>query len=485
MELIKETRSKFVVKVSRPVKVDIDGVRADGDTIDFFKTHYKTLEDCQKWVEAYSKGEGFIPRSRVAKGFENVHTKAVKVTDDVWTKMSRFMVAPGEFTPDDFAVFKSQLANTAPDRDGQRFSLDFLKSLQKSIIGKSKLTGHDHSTTGEGRFFDAEIEKLSVDEFVETLDFVPDRNFLKKLGKIETEEGGVHWLLTQYYMPKTMEREINAIKSGIKGHFMSIGFAPPQGPIAIKEGGEGEILYHEWQNAKDFEVEAIEGSDVYLGAQYGAGNRKSYKDATDIPAISVDEEKSAESDDSLDPQTDDQSVNNINTANSEVKMKFELKSLDLAAELEVQDEQKETIENAFAIIEAKVTSMVDEHAQEIATKEAELDEVQKSVDGLKAEIEAQKAESVRAKAFREDVENFVLKAQYALKQFAFEEIEAKRAALAGKTDAELFEIRKGLTAELAKQPKFNAGQLSPDYNFDDGGQPAEKKLQYQAPYVLD
>ena len=80
MELQKETRSRFFVKVEQPIKVDIDGVRADGDVIEFWKSGaaltFKSLEDCQKWFDQYKENNfDFVPMQRVSKSFEDVQTK--------------------------------------------------------------------------------------------------------------------------------------------------------------------------------------------------------------------------------------------------------------------------------------------------------------------------------------------------------------------------------------------------------------------------
>lgn len=480
MELERETRSRYYIKIDKPTKVNIDGVKADGDTVEFFKTHYKTFDDCKKWLDQYSKSGGFIPMSRVAKGLDNVHTKAVKITSDIWDKMTKYMVSPDEYSPADFVVFQNQLANTAPDRDGQRFSVDYLKSFKKSIVGKSKLNGHDHTATGEGRFFDAEVEKLSVDDFIETLDFVPDKQFIKKLGKIEKNEGGIHWLLTKYYMPVTNEKEINDIKTGIKGHFMSIGFAPPQGPIAVKDdGGKDEILWYEWQNTKDFEVEAIEGSDVYLGAQYGAGNRKSYKDGADIPAISVDDEDSAQSDEPLNPQTDE-SGKTLNIK-KETKMNVKIKSL--AIDLEI--ENQEAAEKAFADVDEKIIAMQNDlkaAEENLAAEKKNVEQANEKIAELGKSIESASVVAENYKTLREDIENWILKVRVGLGQLKFVELEAERKKLAEKTIAELFEIRKSVTDDLAKKPGFNAAQLSIDYEEP---KTDKKELRFTAPFTLD
>lgn len=498
MELQKETRRRFYVKVDNPVRVDIDGVHADGDVIEFCKEGaehtFKTFEDCQKWIEQFQKNKNeFAPLSRVSKNFDNLKTKAVKVNDDLWSKMTPFMIAPDDFEQSDFVIFQNQLANTAPDRDGERFSLGFLKSLGKSIVGRSKISDHNRTGNSEGRFFDAQIEKLSADEFVQTLDFVPDRQFIKKLKAIEEQEGGIHWLITKYYMIiEGNEKMVNDIKAGIKGRFMSIGFAPPQGPIAVKDKNGESVLYYEWSNTKDYEVEAIEASDVFLGAQYGAGNRKSYKDSSDIPVIdSVEIEISAESEGLQNPQKTDDDEKSTNSANSEVKtMKFEVKALEFEADVDIQEEHQEAIEKAFADVESKVSEMVDSHEKAIQEKADEIKSVQKERDDLKAVIGDETKESIEkakneAKTLRDDLENWILKAQYALKQFNFDEKEAKQAVLAEKTLDELFELRKTVTAELSKKEGFNAAQLSSDFDFEQEKKDEPKKVINYSAYKLD
>jgi len=493
MILQKESSRFYYFKVDEKVDLDVDGIKSDGKIIKFpkessrngarFQRAFKSADQCTAWFNQYKANDmNFVPMQKVAKDIPHVSQKAISVTDTMWEKMKQFMVVPDDFTKDDFVVFESQLANTAPDRDAERFTKAFLKSLMKTIIGKSKLTAHEHYTVGEGVFFDSTVEKYSVDEFVQTLENVPDKEFLYKLNKIADAEGGLYWGVTKYYMNKEIHADkITRIKTG-EAAPMSIGFRAPQAPIAVKDERDSETtLFWEWDNAKDFEAEAIEGSDVYLGAQYGARNRKDFQSGNDPDDKNNQSAKTG--------NTDAGEVKTKKT-NEVKRMKFQIKSLDWEKEIDVPEDNQEAIEKAFADIETSAAEVNEDlkqkntdliAAQETIKNVKEVFGDEYTVDGLKDAKE--KAESF--KTLREDLENFLLKSMHALGQIKFDEKETKLTELQSKTLEELFDVRKTVTAELAKAKNFNAAQLSPDFKEEDVKKEEKHEILNQTPYTLD
>ena len=200
--------------------------------------------------------------------------KAMDLSDADFEVMRTFMVNPERFEKDQFKTYTAYLAHNFVDRDGERFSLPVLKSFVKSLPGRALLIGHDWGTPGEGRFYKAHLEKMSVDETVEFAGKVTEKDFKETLTKIEKKDGGLYWLVTDYYILSSDVEKVDKIDSGIMKD-MSIGFRSPVLEEIRDEKGEN-VLWYEYQNAEKREAEALEGSLVFLGAQNGASTRKEF-----------------------------------------------------------------------------------------------------------------------------------------------------------------------------------------------------------------
>lgn len=129
-------------------------------------------------------------------------------------------------------TFEIYLANDQPDRDRERFPPEVLLGLAGTLVGKSFLFNHERDSYGRGRFYRAELRT----------------------------EGEVTWLVGLVYLLRMRQEALIADLEGGIARFVSIGFlADP--PIPIKG-----LPYREYRPP----VEALEGSLVWLGAQYEA-----------------------------------------------------------------------------------------------------------------------------------------------------------------------------------------------------------------------
>jgi len=140
------------------------------------------------------------------------------------------------------------------DRDHERFSDEVLAQFARTIVGKSLLVGHRHDSTPEGLFYRAEV--------------VP-------------RTGAASALQAGFYMIKTEGNEhIRTLMDGGVIRYTSIGFRCDKllcdlcgrnklreaCPHALGLAYNGVTATATWAG----EAEALEGSLVYLGSQYGA-----------------------------------------------------------------------------------------------------------------------------------------------------------------------------------------------------------------------
>jgi hypothetical protein len=198
------------------------------------------------------------------KQFE-AHHKAVTPADPDMEMIRRYAMASTQ--PDDLAVWQHRLANDQVDRDHERFPLAYLQRFAETLPGKSLMIGHDYTQSPAGRYFDASV--------------VPD-----------AETGG-HVLMARFYT--RADAPISAdIAAGIARE-ASIGFIPAtdeqgrtamtcdlcgQPPYALNDKGDylcPHLIGREYEGrtcsyayaGDTSKVEAVEGSEVWLGAQYG------------------------------------------------------------------------------------------------------------------------------------------------------------------------------------------------------------------------
>jgi len=184
------------------------------------------------------------------------------------------------FSAEELLVGQLRLCNNAIDRDQERYSEECMDWFVKTIVRKTFLLSHDKhdiSKSAIGKFFDAEIEKVPLDQAKAEI----DENLTLPQGKTE-----VWFLCPWFYIPKAGvdPKDLAKIESGIYD-FASIGYrcqqlVPVYGPTG------GEILFYEYRGKS----EATEGSLVYLGAQYGVGMKEFFENGPGKPGL-VDRRK--------------------------------------------------------------------------------------------------------------------------------------------------------------------------------------------------
>lgn len=175
-------------------------------------------------------------------------------------------------TADQIYVRKIRLANDRVDRDFERFSRGVLNKFSDTLPGKSVLIGHEHHSAPIGRFYDAKVAR--------------------------DKATGTAWLEGKWYAPITAQNEHDrkSIDAGVWS-YTSIGF--------MWDAVECDICKQDYRSMKcshllgtDYPVDqvsgdmppiasdsgktvtatatykgdaqAVEGSIVYLGAQYDA-----------------------------------------------------------------------------------------------------------------------------------------------------------------------------------------------------------------------
>lgn len=162
------------------------------------------------------------------------------------------------------------VAHNAIDRDNECFPVDVLSAFAASLPGKGLHIRHptewDGDTgPGKGRWFDAEVVRMSHDE-ARTLMRAPDLRW-------PPGEPDAALLMGSAFLAVTagnadLRDEIDA---GIAGD-VSIGFTAAW-PEPVKDAANNELTTRQW----GLPAEALEGSLVWLGAQPGARAVKSAK----------------------------------------------------------------------------------------------------------------------------------------------------------------------------------------------------------------
>jgi hypothetical protein len=209
--------------------------------------------------------EGFNMEAK-KKEFKGLFKAATTAgIDEQLAKINHFTRRP--YAAEELYIGQMRLANNCIDRDNERYSESILKEFAKTVIRKSLLLDHDRRLSAAiGKFFDCEIEKISLAQAI------------KETGELLRLPEGikeVHFLAPWFYIPKEAVENtlLSKLEAGICD-FVSIGFRAEM-PIPVTDTF-GTIAYHEYRG----KGEVTEGSIVYLGAQYGA-SFKAYGDNKD------------------------------------------------------------------------------------------------------------------------------------------------------------------------------------------------------------
>lgn len=213
----------------------------------------------------------------IQKAFQTSHEKVAASDAALAVINAKFAVEP--VTADDVFIGRMKLANTRVDRSHEKFPVEYLQRFAETLPGKAVLIGHDKSQAPRGRFYAAEVAKA---------------------------EDGEHELYASYYVDAAdpLSRQI---KSGIAKD-VSIGFYAskrfcgicggeydPMAGVTSHAADAGEEKRPKKPSASDTQscshragrtygsklctvtyggdvkqVEAIEGSWVWLGCQVGA-----------------------------------------------------------------------------------------------------------------------------------------------------------------------------------------------------------------------
>lgn len=186
--------------------------------------------------------------------------------------INRLALTP--LAPEEVYVRSVFLCNGEVDRDYEQFSRPVLEEFARSIVGKALLIGHRHDSAPEGLFYKAEVIDLPSSEFGIRNSPMADRNVCPTKSPVPAVKA-------YFYMVTTQENEHlrRQIDGGVL-RYVSIGFRcetltcdlchrsiyDPNCPHIPGRDYEGRTCTSTWEGP----AEAVEGSIVFLGSQYGA-----------------------------------------------------------------------------------------------------------------------------------------------------------------------------------------------------------------------
>lgn len=294
--------------------------------------------------------------------FSGLKVSPSKPDESQLTMINKFTRRP--FPAEELYIGQLRLAHNAIDRDNERFSEEVLNRFAQTIVRKTMLFDHakyDSKDSAVGKFFDAQIEILPLDQAKEILgeDLV--------LPEGETQ---VKILVPWFYIPVkgVSEQTITKIDAGIYD-FASIGFRA-ESLIPVRDSA-GNILYSEYRGPGRT-TEATEGSLVYLGAQGGMGIK------TNKP-----------------PDTESGTHNTLN----EGEKAMEKLLAKLAKMFDKNFTEENTVENIKAMVDAKDTE-IKVMQEKIKTVKALEDRI-KQLEPLEQKVKDLEPLAADGKAFRD------------------------------------------------------------------------------------
>jgi hypothetical protein len=195
------------------------------------------------------------PETIFRKAFES-WPEAISPTEDALKAVRKF--ATRDVAADDVFLGRMKLANTDYDRSHERFTKAHLDRFAETLPGRSVMPGHNYQELPVARFYAATVVQRA---------------------------GGGHHLVADYYATRKNEELISAIELGVLKD-VSIGFRADKLTCDLcdgadyegKAGGCTHIAGQEYDGklatvtyGGDLsKYEAVEGSFVWLGCQYGA-----------------------------------------------------------------------------------------------------------------------------------------------------------------------------------------------------------------------
>ena len=417
MKILKDSRRNFQFTIDEEYEDKDDGsVKITDGVLYFAKSKFSSMEECETW---WAENEDdfkpkFAPGKKLKKKIQWVENKVAGVTDAEWAKIKALMTRPDGFSKEDVAVYHPIVAHNLYDRDDESFTKNnVLTGFVKTAPGKPVLIAHYHGPPGEGRIFDAKLVKIEDPEA--TFGPLP-KDVKKQIPKIIERDGGIYGLETPFYMLVDDYMFIRKIDAGIIKD-MSIGFAASaKEPIKDKDGN---TVFWDFTGDGDF----MEVSFVWLGAQYGAQNRKDFNankpDASDDnPPNSEGSQKDAAL---KDPSKKKENIMNLN-----------FKSLDL----EIESDSPEELQSA---VDEKVSEILDrENAANDKLKNAqdELETTQAELKTLKDAIGDDDLQKLKdtAKAHRDGLIEEAVKYGSLIGLIEKDQVDEKRKAFGSMTD---------------------------------------------------
>ena len=262
------------------IEFDFDGVDVKEGMIRFARPNpgmYKELlflnkRECLIWLKNLEDNIMKHDADKVIRMSYPVYRNESVITavNEEWELIKSQMPRADLVEPGDIVVFNMWLANNVIARNQNRISLEVLKDLTKTIVGKLRLKDHDDRLK-IGKFYKAVLKKTELDEAMEILKSYPHKGLKQHLEKVIEMEKGIYWLVTSYYMlNKTEEQkaQVLSIAAGIEAYYTSISFFAPIIVPLYESDEKKKLLWWEWRNDGDEHAEAVEGSGVYLGNLY-------------------------------------------------------------------------------------------------------------------------------------------------------------------------------------------------------------------------
>jgi len=452
MEFKKASQRNYQFKVNEAICYDSDEVMIYDGTAYFKKSIFKTHDQCKQWFQDNVENSvmKFDKTKAITKVLHGIKASTGTPTETEWNMIKPLMVNTDEFTIDDIKVYHPILANNFIDKDEERFEVKMLNGFAKTIIDKPMIFDHDGKGEAgkEGRFFNANVRKISQEEMKVALGPYPYKGLDALLQEVEEDDKGLYVLDTAFFMLKDNVQLIRKIDAGIIKD-MSIRFRAERRE-AIKDD-EGELKYFVYRGAG----EALEGSLVWLGAQYGAQAKKGFN------AVPGESEGS-----------DDDPLNQ----NSEVLMKFESKALGI--EIEIDGDDLSAIEKE---VEPKVQALLDQKAAletDLETVKAEKDEALEGVEDLLKskeildaiqkvfgeDFDSEKAEAIKtqAEARHTEMVEKAIKFGSLIGVIEKDQVEAKRTEYAGLSYEAIEEKANEYEVISKSKAGLNRGQLDDD-----------------------
>lgn len=253
----------------------------------FDQTRWPTTKAADDWVNVHADAIKFeAPAGGPGMSLTGFHSSDAVLHKDFGPTpgpsdlelIRALALNPDVITEESVFARRMWLANTKVDRTFERFTERNLRAFEKSIVGKSVLVGHDKQAAPLARFFAAGVDK------VDSVAHLAPKFFMMREGAaaaIANIEGGVWPFVSIGYRYDFLECDI-CLKSylgpecrhlaGRKEHADGASYLKD-----VVEGDRGDFVLLEEDglvvctaNYGKGDVTAVEGSIVWLGAQYGA-----------------------------------------------------------------------------------------------------------------------------------------------------------------------------------------------------------------------